>query len=193
MITAHHRKWMSGFGARAVISTVALLSVLLFVATPSARAQTYKVLYNFACGTNASQPYYAGVVRDRAGNLYGTTVEGGLYGGPFGFGTVFKISAHGAESVLHSFAGAPTDGESPYAGLIRDSQGNLYGTTAGGGTSNNGTVFKVTAGGTETVVYSFAGKPDGANPTAALILDGAGNLYGTTFAGGPPETEPCSN
>jgi uncharacterized repeat protein (TIGR03803 family) len=85
--------------------------------------------------------------------------------------------------VLHSFDGRP-DGSQPYAGLTRDAAGNLYGTTAYGGAHGPGVVFELSPTGTEAVLYSFTGGADGANPTAALVRDSAGNLYGTTFFGG---------
>ena len=119
-------------------------------------------------------------MRDSADNLYGTTSSGGASG----LGTVFKIDTSGTETVLHSFTGSP-DGAQPYAGLVMDNSGNLYGTTENGGASGFGTVFKVDNDGTETVLHSFAGgSSDGADPTARVILDATGNLFGTTFAGG---------
>ncbi len=148
------------------------------VGTPVSRAQTYMVLNRFtgADGRNPSQ--YGHLVRDSAGNLYGTTSGGGAAG----LGVVFKLNKTG-ETALHSFTGG-ADGAVPYAGLFRDRAGNLYGTTSGGGASGMGVVFKVDTTGTETVLYSFTGKLDGANPYASLIQDSAGNLYGTTFGGG---------
>ncbi len=93
---------------------------------------------------------------------------------------MFKLSSSGTETVLHSFEGG-TDGAYPEAGLIADSSGNLYGTTRNaGGAPGYGTVFKLSPGGTETVLYSFTGGSDGVNPTASLIADSSGNLYGTT-------------
>lgn len=88
--------------------------------------------------------------------------------------------------ILHGFRGAPNDGASPLAGVILDAQGNMYGTTAGGGNSTCGcgTVFKLDTNGVETVLYNFTGSPDGGNPSAGLIFDAAGNLYGTTTNGG---------
>jgi uncharacterized repeat protein (TIGR03803 family) len=83
---------------------------------------------------------------------------------------------------VYNFTGSP-DGVYPYAGLIEDSQGNLYGTTAYGGAYGYGTVFKV-AGGAETVIYSFTGETDGSEPYSPLLLDGAGNIYGATYSGG---------
>jgi uncharacterized repeat protein (TIGR03803 family) len=84
--------------------------------------------------------------------------------------------------VLHTFTGG-LDGGGPHAGVIRDSAGNLYGTTAGGGTSNKGVVYKIDAAGNLNTLHSFAG-PDGAQPAAGVIRDSSGNLYGTTANGG---------
>src|SRR6185369_13063249 len=95
----------------------------------------------------------AGLGLDAMGNLYGTTANGGASY----TGTVFKLDITGKETVLHSFAGAPTDGSKPLAGLVRDKAGNLYGTTEYGGAFNNGTVFKLDAAGNETVLHSFVG------------------------------------
>ena len=136
------------------------------------------VLYAFT-GPDGATPNGA-LVLDGSGNLYGATSAGGDYG----LGTIFKIDMHGVETVLHSFTGAP-DGANPYAGLVMDKTGNLYGTTEKGGAFGSGTVFEIDTGDVETVLHSFAGGPaDGADPKARLILDGGGNLYGTTFAGG---------
>jgi uncharacterized repeat protein (TIGR03803 family) len=96
---------------------------------------------------------------------------------------VFAMNESGGETVLHEFT-AGTDGASPEGLLIMDKGGNLYGTTTLGGLSHGGTVFKVTREGTETVLYSFKGKADGAGPVAGLAIDKAGNLYGTTTKGG---------
>jgi uncharacterized repeat protein (TIGR03803 family) len=132
----------------------------------------------------------SGVIRDSAGNLYGTTPVGGVitcFG--LGCGTVFQVDSSGTQAVLYSF-NAGADGLSPSGTLIRDSAGNLYGTTSQGGGSGCsggfgcGIVFKVDSTGTETVLYSFKGKADGEQPTAGLARDSAGNLYGTTLAGG---------
>jgi uncharacterized repeat protein (TIGR03803 family) len=147
------------------------------------------VLYSFAGGFDGAFPY-AGLVRDVAGNLYGTTVYGGISRAcPSGCGVVFKLDPTGKETVLHSFAGG-ADGGNPLAGLVRDTAGNLYGTTSYGGDLSGcggfgcGVVFKLDPTGTETVLYSFTGGPDGGHPWAGLVLDAAGNLYGTTYYGG---------
>jgi uncharacterized repeat protein (TIGR03803 family) len=180
--TLQHRGWVSRIRLLAASVALALPVMLVptLVANPSAQAQTFTVLYSFTGGADGYAPF-AGLIRDAAGNLYGTTIEGG----GSNEGTVFKLDTTGAETVLHSFTGAPLDGKYPNAGLVRDAVGNLYGTTYLGGTSDKGTVFKVDTTGTETVLHSFAGGPtDGARPLAALVWDPAGNLYGTTGYGG---------
>lgn len=113
------------------------------------------------------------------GTLYGTT----LLGGANKIGTVFSVTSSGAETVLHSFAGQPSDGSNPTAGLV-NVNGTLYGTTAGGGKNDDGTVFSITPSGTETVLHSFAGKPKDGNRPGAALHDVDGVLYGTTGAGG---------
>lgn len=140
------------------------------------------VLYRFTgTGSDGSNPAQ-GLVRDAAGNLYGTTQGGGTHGG----GIVFKVSARGKETVLYSLSAANGDGSLPFGGsLLRDSAGNLYGTTLFGGFQGFGTVFKLDPKNNETVLYSFnAGNGDGIEPTGTLARDAAGNLYGATFFGG---------
>jgi uncharacterized repeat protein (TIGR03803 family) len=141
------------------------------------------VLYSFTGSPDGANPY-GDLIPDPAGNIYGTTFTGGVGACTNGCGVVFTLDSAGTETVLHSFMGYPTDGAFPYAGVIRDSAGNLYGTTAYGGKWDNGAVFKVGTTGTETVLYNFTGKTDGAVPRAPLILDSAGNLYGTAYSGG---------
>jgi uncharacterized repeat protein (TIGR03803 family) len=151
----------------------------IFRVSPSGK----EIFFSFE-GSDGGFPS-AGLVSDTAGNFYGTTYVRGSGCPPYGCGTVFKINSKGKETVLHSFTGAP-DGDNPFAGLVRDSAGNLYGTTAVGGAEGAGTVFEVEPNGKESVLYSFCSNAclDGAQPFAGLVLDGAGNLYGTTFAGG---------
>jgi uncharacterized repeat protein (TIGR03803 family) len=142
------------------------------------------VLYTFAgYPTDGANPY-AGLVMDTAGNLYGTTYNGGGGTCTNGCGIVFKLENAVTETMLYSFQGSPADGASPYAGVIVDAEGNLYGTTAYGGKSNNGVLFKLTSTGKEILFHDFSGKTDGGVPRAALIMDSAGNLYGTTYNGG---------
>ena len=139
---------------------------------------TETVLYSFTGGSDGGTPYCA-LKRDSSGNLYGTTSAGGN-----GYGTVFKVTSGGSETVLYSFTGG-SDGAYPYAGLVANSAGTrLYGTAFLGGVNNYGTVFGLDHG-TFQVLHTFTGiQGDGANPFAALITDGAGNLYSTTSGGG---------
>lgn len=148
------------------------------------------IIHNFNTGPSDGLNPYAGLVMDRYGNLFGTTYGGGLYG----YGTVFELlpNGHGlwTELVIHSFRGpAHADGANPYGGLIIDSNRNLYGTTFTGGAHAAGTVYKLSPVGgilwNESVLYSFkVGPSDGANPRGELVMDGHGNLYGTTVSGG---------
>jgi uncharacterized repeat protein (TIGR03803 family) len=159
-------------------TTLAIFAMGLLVT--SAWGATEKVLYNFGGGADGAEPS-ASLIFDAAGNLYGTTADGGSHG----VGTVFKIDTSDHETVLYSFTLA--DGGYPLAGLIQDSAGNFYGTTSGGGTYLRGTVFELTptegGGWKETVLHSFDRK-DGYDPQGDLIFDAAGNLYGTTLRGG---------
>ena len=135
-------------------------------------------MHGFTGGPDGAYPQ-AGVILDSAGNLYGTTYNGGSANA----GVVYKLDATRHETVLYSFTGG-ADGGYPYAGVSLDSAGNLYGTTYNGGTAHAGVVYKLDATGHETVLYSFTGGADGANPYAGVIRDAAGNFYGTTFFGG---------
>jgi uncharacterized repeat protein (TIGR03803 family) len=124
---------------------------------------------------------------DTAGNLYGTTYYGG---GSQNDGDVFKLAPNGSggytESVLYSFTGG--DGANSLADLMLDTGGNLYGTTQSGGSNNSGTVFMLSPNGgggyTESVLYSFTAGSDGSVPTAGLIMDSTGSLYGTAAYSG---------
>jgi uncharacterized repeat protein (TIGR03803 family) len=169
-------------------SELACLITVLFL-TASAHSQanpgTYEVLHAFTNSPDGGYPV-SGLLRDTQGNLYGTTSAGGNTSASCNnnyCGVVFKIDSAGNETALYSFNGQP-DGANPLAGLVEDAAGNLYGTTCGGGATGNGTIFKVDSSGKETVLYSFAGQPDGSCPGAGLVLDAAGNLYGTTTNGG---------
>jgi len=131
-------------------------------------------------GTDGIRPLF-GVVFDKAGNLYGTTPQGGTNND----GVVYKITSSGVESVLYAFGTNPGDGGGPEGALVNDAAGNLYGTTGGGGAYGNGTVFEVTPSGVETILYSFQDNgSDGETPFAGLAMDTQGNLYGTTANGG---------
>ncbi len=162
---------LSATGAALALAT---LGVLMALAIPSARAQTFTSLYSFAGSPDGALPY-AAVIVDKSGALYGTT-----YGGGSGYGTVYKLSK-GKETVLHSFSGS--DGIYPFAALATDKAGTLYGTTIGGGASSYGTVFALNSSGL-TTLYSFTGGADGSEPFSGLVLDKKGNLYGTTEVGG---------
>jgi uncharacterized repeat protein (TIGR03803 family) len=141
---------------------------------------TYSLLYSFQCSPDGETPQ-SGLLRDSSGNFYGTTVGGGQNS----HGTVFKVTSDGTESVLYRFAGSPSDGENPtYGSLTVDQSGNLYGTTPFGGEFGYGTVFEVTATGTETVRYNFTGGSDGGYPYGGVARDSAGNIYGTASVGG---------
>jgi hypothetical protein len=157
---------------------------------------TVNILHAFTGGAGGAYPY-AGVIFDGAGNLYGTTADGGASGAScayrsYGCGTVFKLTPNPdgswTESVLYSFCSeyGCADGARPFAGLVLDAEGNLYGTTYGGG-DGHGVVFELLPNPdgtwTESVLHSFAGA-DGRRPFAGLVLDAEGNLYGTTADGG---------
>ena len=146
---------------------------------------TQSVIYSFTGGADGADPYYADVIFDASGNLYGTTVEGGAHS----LGVVFELTPTASgwnESVLYAFSGGK-DGASPYAGLLFDTAGNLYGTTYDGGEYNAGTVFELSPAGngqwTEKVIHTFNVK-DGNAPAGGLAHDGSGNLYGVTQGGG---------
>jgi uncharacterized repeat protein (TIGR03803 family) len=128
-----------------------------------------------------------GLTLDNQGNLYGTTSKGGTNSIHFrvGDGTAFKLSPDGTETTLYNFGAYKTDGAQPFAGMVLDTNGNLYGTTYWGGIYTFDTVFRLTPDGVETVLHNFANdSTDGGNPAATLIRDKYGNLYGTTQAGG---------
>lgn len=160
---------------------------LVLVAVPAVWGQTEQTLYNFTGFADGGNPL-SSLVMDASGNLYGTTLVGGAHGA----GEVFEVSPNGSggwtQTVLYSFTGG-ADGANPAdADVIFDKAGNLYGTTAGGGAKNLGVVFELSpssGGWTETVLHSFAGGLDWNNPYSGLLFDQAGNLYGTTYGGGP--------
>ena len=151
---------------------------------------TETVLHVFQGGTDGAGPE-ARLVADASGNLYGTTGAGGAANA----GTVFEITTDRTETILYSFCSEKNcaDGNFPYASLLRDGQGNLYGITGGGGDTSCGfgcgVVFELAPGGAETVLYAFKGAGDGVWPVA-LVMDGSGNLFGTTLEGGA-DREDC--
>ena len=160
---------------------------------------THTVLHTFTGAPDGLQPL-APLTRDSAGNLYGTTIQGGNYTSDnacshLGCGVVFKIDTDGNETVLHAF-GIGTDGSWPqYGQLTLDSSGNIYGVTSIGGSAGYGTVFALDPAGNETVLYNFIGQAEGGIPLGGLARDVRGNLYGTTESfgrfGGPCGSDGC--
>jgi uncharacterized repeat protein (TIGR03803 family) len=153
----------------------------VFKITPSG---TLTTLYNFCAKTGCTDggAPYAGLVQATNGDFYGTTASGGA-------GTVFKITPSGTLTTLYSFCAQSgcTDGENPFAGLVQATNGDLYGMTPFGGDKSFGTVFRITASGTLTTLYSFcsqSGCTDGEYPYGALVLATNGDLYGTASEGG---------
>jgi uncharacterized repeat protein (TIGR03803 family) len=170
---------------------------VVFKLTPKGKET---VLHDFCAQSHCADGKYPSgeLVFDQKGNLYGTASGGpnhGRYCEANGCGVVFKLTPEGKETVLYSFCAQNgcTDGANPAAGVIRDQEGNLYGTTFQGGAHNNdfcssgcGVVFKLSPEGKETVLYRFCAHNnclDGANPYG-VVFDQKGNLYGTTFEGG---------
>jgi uncharacterized repeat protein (TIGR03803 family) len=159
---------------------------VVFQLTHGSTGWTEHVLHAFCaqatCGGGGSP--FGGLIMDGAGNLYGTAWTLGANG----FGTVFKMSHTSAGwtyNVLHSFN--YFNGANPHDSLIRDGAGKIYGMAVGGGTHSNGVVFELSSGGQETVLHNFCtqtGCPDGSTPYGGLVMDGAGNFYGTTSKGG---------
>jgi uncharacterized repeat protein (TIGR03803 family) len=175
--------------ARSLLLFTAIFAVAMI---PPAFAGTETVLYNFCSLANCadgSGPYLGNLIFDSAGNLYGTTENGGTNN----VGVVFELTptAGGGwkETVLHNFSSSGKDGYKPYGGLVFDKSGNLYGTTTTGGVHFDGVVYELTPGAngkwSETIIHAFnetAG--DGAAPYGAPVFDSEGNLYGSTDAGG---------
>jgi len=145
----------------------------------------FTTLYQFKGGADGSEPE-GSVLPDEAGNLYGITLNGGgSTNCPGGCGTVYKITPEGQETVLYAFTGG-ADGAHPRGTIALDSSNNVYGATTDGGTGTigNGVIFEVSPSGTETVIHTFAGGTDGANPFGGIVMDDFGNVYGTTVYGG---------
>lgn len=151
------------------------------------------IIYNFCSQPNCIDgqgPPAVTLVQATNGNFYGTTSAGGAYRG----GTVFEITPAGVETVIYNFCSQPNcaDGAGPYAGLTQGTDGNLYGTTAGGGSECQcGTVFKLAPSGHLTTLHRFKQYNDGAQPEVALVQAADGNFYGTTGAGGSRSSKPC--
>jgi uncharacterized repeat protein (TIGR03803 family) len=165
--------------------TIFMLSLAL-----CAHAQTYTVLHNFS-GSDGSSPE-AALIRDSAGNLYGTTNGGGNQNCSDGCGTVFKLDTSNQLTTLYSFQGT-FDGYEPYESLLRDSAGNLYGATTYAGTGSCaqtqacGTFYKLAANGKLSVIQDFNGPNGSTPPPGRPVSDGHGNAYGTTAYGGPSD------
>jgi uncharacterized repeat protein (TIGR03803 family) len=149
---------------------------------------TESVIHSFNFnGTDGGNPAYGGLVSDGAGNLYGMASQAGAYDS----GVLFELTPNGSggwtENVLHNF-GLINDGSGPESGLVFDGAGNLYGTNVAGGIHNDGVAFEFSPDGsggwTEKVLHSFGNGTDGVYPFDSLVIDGFGNLYGTTYRGG---------
>ncbi|MGH9500369.1 MAG: choice-of-anchor tandem repeat GloVer-containing protein [Terriglobales bacterium] len=145
------------------------------------------VIHAFTGGADGSQPS-GPLAADAKGNLYGVAQSGGDLSCPefpqAGCGTIFRLSLNGGLRVLHTFHGGK-DGAVPQPDLLLDTTGgNLFGATSRGGTSENGTVFKISSSGKYTVVHRFDGANDGSTPNGGLVLDDAGNMFGTAQTGG---------
>lgn len=160
-------------------------AVLLLCASTviASSTSTFTTLVSFT-GSNGAHPMYGSLIQDAAGNLYGTTSQGGANDA----GTVFQITASGTLTVLYSFctqAGCP-DGSNPWGGLVLGTDGNFYGATFYGGVSNYGTVFEITPQGTLTTLYSLCSQPnctDGATPVGEVQATN-GTFYGAAQDGG---------
>jgi uncharacterized repeat protein (TIGR03803 family) len=168
---------------RSRVTVLTVLVTTLALASVSWAASKEKVLYAFKGGNDGQEPE-SGLTLDNSGNLYGTTLQGGVGTGCLGnsgCGTVFRLTPEGQETVLHTFAGG-TDGAYPYIGVVIGQGGNLYGATEEGGsdqcTGGCGVIYKIAPDGTETILSTDLVDPD------SLILDGTGNLFGTTGGGG---------
>lgn len=168
------------------------VAILAVAASATAAGPAEKVLYRFKGGSDGSAPS-AGLIADSAGNLYGTTANGGAASCQGGCGTVFELSpaagGRWTETVLYRFTGG-SDGAIPQTGLTFDAAGNLYGTTIHGGALGDGVVFQLTAPAppgdarTLNVLHSFVGSKEGEYPWGSPTFDRAGNLYGPTLFGG---------
>jgi len=146
------------------------------------------VLHAFPGSPDGAYPQYENLTFDQAGNIYGTTCEGGIYGAPYGGGITFQLTPSGTgrmESILHNF-GSGSDGWCPSGGVVLDTAGNVYGSTRYGGPGGDGALYQLmpsNGGWVENILVNFDGA-NGANPYGNLIIDNSGNLYGATSSGG---------
>jgi uncharacterized repeat protein (TIGR03803 family) len=153
--------------------------------TPSGSGWTKSILYAFAGGNDGAGPY-SGVIFDKAGDLYGTTLGGGSYNNGTVYELTYTAGVGWTENILHGFISG-NDGSAPVGGLTFDQSGNLYGTTTSAGSGGGGTVFQLAPSGsswTYSVLYSFTGTNNGCGPLGSLVMDKAGSLYGTTYCDG---------
>ncbi|HEV2177738.1 MAG TPA: choice-of-anchor tandem repeat GloVer-containing protein [Terriglobia bacterium] len=167
------------------------LSLLCATAAIALTAQTFRTIHSFD-KTDGAFPL-AGLIQATNGNLYGTTAGGGASGAcSFGCGTIFKITPSGTLTMLYSLCSQSgcADGRNPVAELVQATDGNLYGTTEFGGSSDDGTAFKVAPNGALTTLHSFD-STDGSNIVAGLIRGTDGDFYGTTEAGGTGGNGAC--
>ncbi|MGA2019565.1 MAG: choice-of-anchor tandem repeat GloVer-containing protein [Candidatus Sulfotelmatobacter sp.] len=178
---------MCNYVSSRLTKKLAVIAITLLFATNCFAQAVEKVIFSFSGGVDGSQPA-ANLVQDSKGNLYGTTSSGG----EDDYGTLFELSKNSdgswTEQTIHSFGAEEYDGMFPVAGLVMDGKGNLYGSTIEGGIFEDGVIFEFTpgSGGTwvETIIYNFTAENEGAQVYAPLVLDGVGNLYGTTLGGG---------
>jgi uncharacterized repeat protein (TIGR03803 family) len=171
-----------GRRACAVLALCATTAIAL-----PAQIATLTTIHRFCSQSGCPDGYYplAGLVQATNGGLYGTTSGGGTDSA----GTIFKITPGGTLTTLYSFCPQTncTDGAGPQAGLVQAANGDLYGTTIGGGANDDGTIFKITPGGTLTTLYSFCSQTnctDGFYPLGGLVQAANGDFYGTTYGGG---------
>jgi uncharacterized repeat protein (TIGR03803 family) len=163
---------------------VAIFAVIFALAL-TAWASTEKVLWNFKGGSDGSEPWSNYFISDAKGNLYAATAAGGTYSA----GTVFMLSPAGKETVLYEFKGSNGDGSAPHGRLAFDADGEIYGTTQGGGINGTGTVYRLSpksgGGWTEKVIYNFSATgADGTAPSAGMTIAADGTMYSTTPDGG---------
>jgi uncharacterized repeat protein (TIGR03803 family) len=171
---------------------ICLVGVICVLAVIGSAAQTFTTLVSFN-GTDGVFPN-GPLAQGFNGNFYGTTPEGGASSAcrGSGCGTIFEITPGGMLITLHSFTGHDGHGYGPHGALVQATNGNFYGTTAGGGANNKGTVFEISPGGQLTTLHSFD-YADGAQPMAGLVQATNGNLYGTTFYGGANNSSGCND